>query len=161
MTGIGVVITGDRRLEQLFDTFPEVLRPQLRAVIEDETEQLASRVRSAVPRKTGKLASEIATAVQESDSRITGIVHLTGEYAKAGALEYGAHRTITVREHSERLGHVWGLVAALLVDVPSHERHQNLDASRFLRGPFAEMEAEIASHLQEVVDRSTENVNAG
>jgi hypothetical protein len=161
MAGVGVVITGDRRVEQIFDKFPEILRPQLRAVIEDETEQLASRVRSAVPRKTGKLASEIATAVRESDTRITGIVRLTGEYAKAGALEYGAHRTITVRDHSERLGHVWGLVAALLVDVPSHERHQNLEAFRYLRGPFAEMEAEITSRLQEVVNRSTEDVNAG
>jgi hypothetical protein len=154
MAGLGAIISGDRKVEQLFDAFPNSLRPELREVISDEIAQLAARVRAAVPRKTGRLQSEIATALQERDSRISGIVHLTGEYAKAGALEYGAHRTITIHAHSERLDHIWHRLFGMTVEVPTYERHQNLEAERFLRGTFAELQAQITQRLQQVVDEA-------
>lgn len=153
MTRIGAVITGDRDVELLLDALPHDIHEALKERISGITADLYARVEGAVPRKTGKLASEISSSVRDSEDRITGTVSVSAEFAKAAALEYGSHRTVTVSPHAERLGHVWGRLASLIVEVPEFSRRTNIDPHRFLRGPKAEMEAEIAADLQAAVDQ--------
>lgn len=149
---ISVIITGDRDVELRFDEFPDRLRDTLRERISGLTDELAARVRGAVPKRTGKLAGEIVDELRETPDEITGIVTLSGEFAKAAALEYGGTgETFSVRAHDMRLDHLWGRAASLVVSVPEHGRSRHDAARRFLRGPLEAMRGEVVASLNEAV----------
>jgi hypothetical protein len=154
----GVVVGGDRKVELLFDKFPQQLHGQLLEHITAKTKELEARVHGAVPKKTGKLASEIDSAVFDDKNKITGAVFVSGDYAKAGALEYGAHATSKVKAHSAKLDHVFSLRldAPMTVAVSAHTRQMDIAAQKFLRGSFQQMEQEIEADLRTVVDQTIE-----
>ncbi len=140
-------ITGDRQVALRFDKFPESARVNLRAAIDASTQDLWQAVQAAAPRKTGKLAASIQKRVTESKNKITGIVNVAGDFGKAGALEYGSHRTITMK-----LSHVFGhLVPTLEV-----KRTLNIEEHNFLRGPEKDMAPaafeKMEAALNQVVD---------
>lgn len=156
MSDIGVFITGDRELALRFERFPAALHAKLLQRISGLTSDLEALVESQVPRRTGKLAGEITARIRDSDASISGIVTLTGDYAKAAALEYGAHGIANVSAHAARLTHLWGRAtgAPLTVEVPTHTRHVNISAHRFLRGPEAQMIEQVRAELQSAVDET-------
>lgn len=151
---IGVFVSGDRALAQRFDDFPESLRGRLRDAITEETNQLRSRIEALVPRRTGRLASEIVSGVFDDPDRVTGRVTVSGEYAKAGALEYGGkNKPFKVLSHQMRLDHLWARATAtpLIVDVPQYTRSIHTPALRFMRGPLEEMRGEVMEALHAAV----------
>jgi hypothetical protein len=157
---IGVAITGDREVGIKFDTFPAQCHDELLAVVQADTPQLASRVASAAPSLTGKLRSEVSHAVFDDKTRITGAVFIRGkdgnDFAKAGALEFGAHGRAKVKAHEATLDHVFGerLDAPMKVMVEAYSRQTNIAARRFERGPLADMASKIEGDLQAAVERS-------
>lgn len=155
----GFVVEGDRKVALKFDTFPADLHDALLEVITRDTKDLEQRVKAATPVLTGKLRSEISSAVFDDKTKITGAVFVAGQdkgdYAKAGALEYGAHGTAKVKAHSSTLDHVFGQsIDPMDVMVAAYTRQTNILATKFESGPFKGMEAKIAADLQGAVDRA-------
>lgn len=154
---IGIIVEGAREVDLRFERFPQGCHDELSAKIKARMPRLASAVRAKTPRKTGKLASEVTSSVRDTKERITGIVTVSGDFAKAGALEYGAHGTAKVGAHEARLDHVFGnqLHDPITVSVRAHTRQMNIPAHRFLRGPFEAERSEIEAELRQAVDRAT------
>lgn len=154
-----VTVTGDRKVALRFETFPTKLHDRLLSRITALTAVLAAKVRARVPVLTGKLKSEITQRVfDDAPRKITGRISVDGEYAKAGALEFGAHGSARVDAHMARLNLVFGhrLGAPLQVMVAAHRRTLNLPAKRFMRGPFLESGAAIKAELEDAVSDTIE-----
>ena len=158
---LGVIISGDRAVELKFETFPQRLHTRLFSDITTLTGRLAALVRSRVPSQTGKLESQIVGQVFDADARITGRVTVAGvkgsqDFAKAGALEYGAHNLTKVRAHEMRLDHVFAdrLNAPLTVMVDAYQRTPNIAESNFMRGSIEDMHGEIVQGLRDGVSET-------
>jgi len=158
----GVIVTGDRKVELQFEHFPEALREQLIAPIKEMTGRLASRIRSRLPHgKTGELENSLVEQFFDDPDAVSGRVTFDADYAKAGALEWGApgrQNRQGVKEHRAKLDHAWGrkLNSPLMVIIAAHNRHLHLTAHRFLRGPLSESGPEIIDALNAAVDRTIE-----
>lgn len=160
---IGVIVTGDREVALKFEQFPARAHDSLLARIRSLTSTLAARVRSAAPSKTGKLRSTIADAIyDDAPKKIVGRVFVNADYAKAGALEYGAHRRAKVGAHDAKLDHVWGrkLSAPTTVIVEAFTRRSNVVAKRFLRSSLTQMHGEIEAGLHEAVLKAAEDAGS-
>lgn len=127
---IGIDLLGERKVDLRFEEFPETARVNLRKAIEDKTGELADLIRNRVPKRTGKLASLIQSRVSESTTQITGVVAVAADFGKAGALEYGTHKTIVMKS-----SHVFDRI----VPTFNVERKLNIEARSFLRGPLDEI----------------------
>jgi hypothetical protein len=159
---LGFTISGELRVARRFEEFPKALHDGYVATIGALTARLKGAILAAVPRRTGKLAGEIeSTLYDNGDKGVRGRVAVTGDFAKAATLEYGSHKTVMVNLGSAgargRQGHI-KITAALMRQSDkigaAFERHMNIDARRFLRGPRAELEAEIEASLAAVVTRA-------
>lgn len=145
-------VAGDRQEVLRFDTFPELARKKLEAKIADLTARLFAAVTGAEPSRTGVLRGATVETIREGENFVTGRVSVRGDFGKAAALEYGAHRPTTVKAHEMRLTHVFGrAMAPEIVMVPSHARTPNIAEHRFLRGPLDAMRGEIVAELEAAV----------
>lgn len=154
----GVFITGAREVELAFDEeipleFHQILYEQVAFF----TKELEAVEQARIPRRTGELASEMDEWVDDAINRITGYVSFTGDYAKAGALEYGApgpRNRNSVKAHPERLSHVFArhLAAPLTVMVAAHTRRLNIREYRFARGALETLTPQIEAGLQTAID---------
>jgi hypothetical protein len=143
--------TGDRELALRFETFPTRARAKLVDRITSLTDTLHARVEAATPHLTGKLQSEITSKVYaDNPDRVAGYVEVyapgaPGEYPKAATLEYGSDKP---RRAFERTG---GLLSRLgkprrrIAGRVSASVH--IEAFRYLRGPFADLESEMYAEL--------------
>lgn len=156
---IGLQITTDRRVALKFDVFPKQAHDELLSVITSATDRLRGLVEGAVPKNSGQLASEIVGRVVDAANHITGSVGILGatpnDYAKAGALEYGAHGTAHLREHGAKLGHLWGkMIAPMQVIVAAHDRRVNIQQHDFLRGPLRAMQEDVLAQMKQALDQA-------
>ncbi len=141
--------------------FPAQAHDRLFASITSTTEKLRDLVEGRVPKRTGRLESEITSAVNSYPDRITGVVGIKGvtgnDYAKAGALEYGAHGTSRVRAHVERLGHLFSkLVEPMNVLVSAHDRKVNIQKHDYLRGPLSEIASEALADMEAALQQAAD-----
>jgi hypothetical protein len=153
---IGLEIVTDRRVALKFDRFPQQAHDQLLKAITGSTDRLRSLVDAAVPKRTGRLESEITDRVVDAPNHITGYVGVTGgaanDFAKAAALEYGAHGTAHLREHAARLGHLWSkLIDPMKVIVSAHDRRLNITAHDFLRGPLRQIQESAVVEMKDAL----------
>ncbi len=155
------VITGDRRVVARFGEWPKELQGSLLARITDLTKQLESRVRDLAPSRTDKLKDEITSRIFDDPQKIKGLVTLESglsgsEYAKAAALEYGAHRSTDVRKHRRTITEAFGrTISPTSADVRAYSRIANIDAQVYLRGGLADVEGDAVTQLQQVIDQSS------
>jgi|SRR5581483_6594091 len=158
---VHAVVTGDRQVALRFEEFPDALYQDLKAEIETLTDELYALVVAATPARTGRLRSEERARVFADPQHIKGQVTVTGEFAKAGALEYGAHRPTRVRSHPMRLDHAWGQAFAEpeTVIVEAFTRTPNIEAYAFERGPLDEMQPQIIAGLEAVVAKAAAEAN--
>ena len=153
---IGIELVTDRTVGLKFDTFPKAAYKNLFDVITEQTGRLQGLVEAKVPKRTGRLASEIRARVVNYSNRITGIVAVTGgtsnDFAKAAAEEYGAHGTAHVRAHHMKLGHLFSkIVEPMDVVQDAYDRHVNIDAREYLRGPLHEIEDDAIQQMKDAV----------
>lgn len=150
MTGVNVVTRGDRETSLRFDRFPSKLTARLEEKIRELTELLDERIEAVTPKKTGLLRSEITPKVYTGDNgdRVAGYVSVfaasgrTQEYAKAATLEYGSNKT---RKLAARLARPTKRLEKRMA------KRAHIEAFRYLRGPFEEMQPEIQAGLEETV----------
>lgn len=145
-----VETTGDRELALRFDTFPARAREKLVDRITALTERLKARVEAATPYKTGKLRGEITSVVYgDQPDRVAGYVEVyapgaPGEYPKAATLEYGSDKP---RRRSDS-GGIFRRLGAGQKRIESRLTNTvHIEAYRYLRGPFADMNDEVYSEL--------------
>jgi hypothetical protein len=155
LTPTFTVETDSRRLLLQFNTLTTSLRTNLRETVTTLTNQLLSQVHSLEPARTGVLRSSTQSFVNVSEDHVlggvrirpTGSAHRTA--AAFGALEYGAHRFFVVSAY--RRGRTM---------VSAYERHANIQARRFLRGPAEAMREQATKALEAAVTKSVEEGNS-
>jgi hypothetical protein len=167
MDSIRIDITGDRQVGLRFDAFPDVLYDDLRREIESLSSDLYSLVQAAVPVEAGELRSQVRRRVFTDKTRITGYIDISAEkgskaFAKAGALEYGAHRPTEVSPHPRSLDHYWAhkLNEPVAVLVGAYDRTPNIAEYAFERGSLAAMQPEVLARLNAVVEKAVAETNA-
>ena len=157
-----VVISGDTRLVARFARWPTDLHDALLVRIRDLTSRMEDRVRALAPSRTGKLKSEIVSTVYDQPKRIRGVVTLGPglpgyEYAKAGALEYGAPGRggrFKVKDYRRVITKVFGrAVAPVTVTVAAHTRMARLDPRMYLHGGLEGMQVDAAAELRDVINQ--------
>lgn len=154
---VGLEITTSRNIALRFEEFPQKARERLGEVITSATSRLQALVRNSVPKRTGRLEMEINSRVNEYDNGIVGIVYVKGknrnDFAKAAALEYGAHGSAQVKSHEARLDHYFSRhVDMLQVMVGSHSRKLNIKAHDYLRGPEASIADEALADMRQAIN---------
>lgn len=165
MDTIRIDVTGDRQVGLRFDQFPDVLYEDLRKEIDALSIELYVRVQAATPTQTGLLHSQERLRLFTDENRITGYVDIQGrtgaDFAKAGALEYGAKRTHKVAAHAMELDHFWAdkLNAPITVMVGAFSRSANGPELAFERGPLEAMRPEIIGRLNAVVEKAVAKAN--
>lgn len=167
MDAIRIEVTGARQAGIRFDAFPDGLHADLLTEIRALGGELLVRVEADTPMATGLLRSEERLRVFDDPNRVTAYVDIqadkgSGEFARAGALEYGAHRATKVDAHSMRLDHHWSLMlsAPETVMVAAFTRTPNIQEFAFERGPLAAMAPEVFARLNAVVETATVKANA-
>ena len=162
-----VDVVGMRRVEVHFDEFPTQVHGDLKDTIETYTDILYARIEAATPSRTGELRSqERARVFADNPNRVAGYIDIdaekgSGAFAKAAALEYGAHNSAKVSAHAMRLDHYWSnrLAAPTTVMVGAYTRTANIVAHRFMRDPTAEMQPQITAALHAAVEKATVGAN--
>jgi hypothetical protein len=143
---LGITVeVDDRRLMLHLENLPMMLRSNLRVAITKLTDELLAQVRATEPRRTGRLQNLTRSYVDEHEDSVTGRVKVLGggsaHNIAAAALEYGAHAAVSVKA-SRREG----------IAVRAYERHANIAARRFLRGPGEAMRARALAELEKAVN---------
>jgi hypothetical protein len=152
---VGIEISTSRRVDLRFDDFPDQARSALKQAITGATERLLTAARARAPKRTGRLASLIKSRVVAGDKYITGIVAMTGDFAKAAAEEYGAHNATEVRAHEARLAHLFSRpMTQISVQVTAHSRKLNIQARNYLRGALDEVRSGALSDMEEAVEKA-------
>ncbi len=147
------VITGDRAVVARFTEWPKEIHDTLFERVKKLTDELYGRVRALAPEKSGKLKDEIISKVFDDPEKIKGMVTLAGklprsEYIKAGALEYGSHRSVKVRKYQRTITEAYGReIPPTRIDVDAYARVADVEARLFLRGGLAGMEEEAKAEL--------------
>lgn len=152
------VITGDTAIEASFAKWPEEIRASLCKRIEALTQELYARVVASAPERTGDLKNEFMFKVYDNTDSVKGVVTLEGkldpkEYAKAAALEYGAHRTAKVKKYRRTISEAFGRsISPMRIQVKNYSRQPNIQEYAFLRGGLASMEAEAVAELNAAIN---------
>lgn len=154
---VGLEITTSRNVTLRFDEFPQQARERLSQVIHSATNRLQGLVRNAVPKHSGRLASEITSRVNEYENAIVGIVFVKGknrnDFAKAAALEYGAHGSAEVKSHQSKLDHYFSRpIDTIQVMVGSHSRKLNIKEHDYLRGPEANVASDVLADMRQALN---------
>jgi hypothetical protein len=153
ITPVYTVTVDDRNLMLHLEQLPMALRTKLRPTIVALTAELLARVRASEPRRTGQLQNLTRSFIDEREDSIRGRVRVLspagrGHNVAAAALEYGAHRAVSVRA-SRREG----------IAVRAYQRHANIAARRFLRGPAEAMREKALTEIRAAVDEAVQSVN--
>lgn len=135
---VTVVTRGDKETSLRLEQFPKGLQARLVKRIGLLDAALSARIQAAAPYKTGLLRSEVTPRLYTEVDRVAGYVSVyagqgakKSEYAKAGALEYGANKVRQARTMAR-------------AKITNHfARSFELRAYRYMRGPFDAMRGEI------------------
>ncbi len=145
---IGLEVQTGRKVALQFEEFPKYARINLIDAITQTTDELYEAIIGAEPHKTGKLEASTTKRVVEGENSITGIVAITKDFGKAGALEYGTHRTINMK-----LTHLFSFILSPPLDI---ERTLNIEPHSFLRGPEADIAPAAFDRMERAVERAIE-----
>lgn len=151
---INIVISGERDVAARLDQFPARVHDRLLARITSLTNRMAADERSRAPSRTGRLRSEIKARIDETPDLVRGRVTVDtsgdrNERAKAGALEYGAHRAAAVKAF-DRAGHTPSGDPASQA-VAAYSRRTNIIERRFMRGALDDLRGEARAALDEAL----------
>lgn len=150
---IGAIISGDQAAVLHLEQIPDVVHRRLLAPITSLTARLLAAVRAREPKRTGRLVNETKMRITEAGDVVRGQVFVAAsgpnEHGKAGALEYGARRRVSVSGY-QRSGHTpTGAPAEQIV--AAYTRQANIIARHYERGPLDEMRPEIVRELDEAM----------
>ena len=156
---LNVIITDDRKIELRFDEWPRQLRADIIDKIRTLTARLHARVLSLEPKKTGRLQSTTVKRIYEDPEKIKGAVTVNADFAKAGALEFGApggRSRPDVRGHQRLQTHVFGQeISPERVFVSPYHRVARIEARLFMRAGLEGMSGETEGALRGLLDQAT------
>lgn len=147
-----VLAVDPRKITLRFDEFPQQAHKTLLARITSLTQELEARIKAAEPRLSGRLVKDTASSVRDKPERISGTVRITADFAKAAALEYGAHGSTAIQAHSAALDHVYArMISPMVVIVAAHTRRVSIAQHEFLRGPLGAMQSEFKKQIEDAL----------
>jgi hypothetical protein len=152
-----LTLTGDRAVELMLARIPDAVRARLVPAIRDLTDRAYALYVAGEPSRTGRLHGETREVMTDQANLVRGRVTIVAsgggsqnEYAKAGALEYGAHGRTKVAAHV-RDGHDWfGHPVEQLVK--AYTRQVDILAYRFARNALEAISAEAQASLRAAVE---------
>jgi hypothetical protein len=152
---ISAVITGERTVTARFDEWPAEFRDVIHEKMVELTGDLEAHVRAAAPVKSGRLQASIESAVRDYEQRIVGTV-FTG-LAYAPVIEFGEHKSVSVRGHEQRLSHAWARdISPIEVFVDPYSRLADVEAQFFMRAGLQSIEDLVVGELRAVIDQVSE-----
>ena len=160
---ISVSVVGDRLVAQKFDDALPTMRDRLRGSIVTSAKRMKALIASRAP---GRLSAKVEEDDWETPDKIVGRVGFSGDWALAGALEYGGSgKPFKVSAHKMRLDHAWGhqMKHPTEVIVGLYRRtltQQSMPARRFVRDPFEANKEQIAQDLQIAANEAVDEINA-
>lgn len=164
-SGVTVTTHGDRELALRFESFPHALHDQLLARISGLTAQLLARVVSATPHLTGDLQGEETERIfGDSPERVAGYVGVYApgdpakEYPKAATLEYGTNKPR--RAFQRRAGLMAALLGPRLRVIGKLSKVVHIEPVRYLRDSLDEMEPEVVTAFQDVLNQAIADDNS-
>lgn len=123
-------------------------------VIGPLTERLEGMVLASEPFRTGRLrATTVEKVYSDNPERVAGYVRITADFGKAGALEYGSHRTVTVTARHRALATLTSLSRAR-AEAGTYTRRTDITAHRFLRNPIEVIAPEALSQIARVLEEA-------
>jgi hypothetical protein len=141
-------IAGDAELRQAFERLPRTVRDRLYAAMDRVRRRLEEAVKAAEPRRTGALLGSTTSFISRSGDRIDIGVEVEGDRGKASALEYGSHKTITVRKHAAAGRLTKRMQRRALQMSEAYQRRTNIMARHFLGRPFDRMQDQVMAELE-------------
>jgi hypothetical protein len=145
----------DRQVRARLDAMPAKAHSAILNRLTQLTAELEARVQSAEPARTGALRSETVESVRDTPERISGRVRVAREFAKAAALEYGAHGTVSVKSYQrQRNGILSRLMNPSAGIVQAYTRTADIAERRFLRGSLESMAGEIEASLRQAIEEA-------
>jgi hypothetical protein len=148
-----ITISGDRLVATELEALPERIHRRLVARVTALTDQLLGAYRAGEPRRTGKLRSETVSKMEVAPDLVRGLVTVAGDsgqdFAKAGALEYGARGSVEVKAFSRAGRTPLGTPAEQTV--AAYTRQYDIIARRYARGALDDMRSHIESGIAEAV----------
>lgn len=155
-----ILIDSDKAIRAQFETFPKRYHELILEKITTWTADLKTRVSGSAPSRTGRLRSSIISRVIDRETRIKGLVTVDKDFVKAGALEYGAHRSTHVSGHLRLQTHFFATqIVPERVYVSPYTRIPNIAEHRFMRGSLAGLEPEVVSTLGRLVDQASKDAD--
>lgn len=154
------------KVAALFDRFPQQARAELEQAIRGITNELEALVKASEPVRTGQLQSSTIAYVIVEQNKIQGRIKIAGAsgaqiFAKAAALEYGAHGSNKVKAHSRIVTTVFGrLVDPTTQSIAAFTRTSNIAEHDFLRGPLKSQQGAILDRLRAALDAAAQRVKA-
>jgi hypothetical protein len=146
------IVIDDRLVRARLDALPEKVHSALLSRITALTSELEARVQASEPARTGALRAETVQSISDKPERIRGTVRVANQFAKAAALEYGSHTTITVnRRRDSMIGRLMKPSANI---AGSFTRTTNITEKRYLRGSLDSMASEIESTLRTAIEEA-------
>lgn len=140
----------------------------MRAALKDGVTRLAFKLEAKVKGdklsdqvlhvRTGRLRRSINTRIEQQGSSVIGYVGTNVVYAKRQ--EYGFVGTETVRQHLRMMTQAFGkpVKDPHKVEVKAHARKVNYPAHSFLRSALADMDDEIRTKMEQLLNESANKV---
>lgn len=153
MIPVGYVV-GDKEVARRFRSIPDGVRSRVtdtigRIILRLQRKVMKDKLSGQVLRvRTGTLRRSIDQRMVTDGASVAGVVSTNVKYAKGH--EYGAHGTVTVKEHLRLVKQAFGkpLKSPVWATVRAHSAKQNLPARSFMRSALAEMRTEIIAELE-------------
>jgi hypothetical protein len=161
-----LAVASSNKVGLSFEEFPAYARDELVKEISGITAELEAAVKGLTPVRTGQLRASIVSGVFADETKITGRVSISGQqgsqiFAKAAALEYGAHKAAKVKAHTHLQKLVYGhYMDPRQVLVSAYSRTPDIIEYNFLRGPLGAMQSGILDRLKGAIDRASQQAGS-
>lgn len=163
-----IKVSGDRRVEAIFDDLPNVAHEQIVSTMHELIDALYSKVEDEVPKgKRRDLPAIVQRGVEDHPDRVRAWLSLAGGppdlVRLAAALEYGSTgRPFAVKQYARRLDEVFGKSVDPFVQiVEAYRRAGGLEAVEFLRGPLHSEEGNVLAELNRAFDAAVKEASHG
>jgi len=162
MDDFGVFVAGDREVALRFDEFPKKLHDVLLTKITSLAGKLEERVLFFIPRGKTESRRRLASFVKkevfdDKGVKIVGRVTFSGDYEKAGAVEWGVHSSFSQKLHDESRSTVFGrrISAPIDVVIKRHTRTVNIAPAHMLVRAEGSIAGDAEQELRQAVDQAT------
>jgi hypothetical protein len=151
---MSLALVNERQAVAVLDLLPEDARAELTRVISAATAEALAMAQANEPSRTGGLRESTTAKMWDSATSIYGKVFIAREYGKAGALEYGSHRSVSVRAHEQMISLTTG--SPVHAFIGPYSRTTNIQARSFMRDAATSIRGRVIDQITQAIATATE-----